>query len=323
MEYKKGPVSGARMDEEQPQPRDILSSVNSSLFHLETYSKKNFFLFIKMQYSSFLCLFLGLQAVTAAAVDTVQPLSEGIEGDSIEPIVWEVPVFPGGENATIAGTVEEVHAELMRRNPQWDDDFPLEVAASDDLATGGLERRNDFRGTPIVCGPGTFRRGKASTYEINRGITHLRGVSGRPSRGPGPGNCGRVSCSWNSAIWWCNDVRTLLPSPFPSLFFWAVPVGRTLGGEHSLEQQRVDMPCFGASRPESPNPSTMALVTSPMVPDTSWIRATTETLLAARWARLSTRLNGTLSCARTTARRTSHGDGCTLYGRRAAIGIQC
>ena len=170
-----------------------------------------------MQYSSSLFLFLGIQAAAAAAaaVDVVQSRDDGgIEGYSIEPFVWDVPVFPGGENATIAGTVEEVHAELIRRNPQWDTDFPLAEMADDKVAARGLEARTDFRGARTVCGPGSFGWSKASTYEIRNGIRYLNGVSGRPSQGPGPGSCGRVSCSWSSAIWWCNDVRALLPLPF-------------------------------------------------------------------------------------------------------------
>ena len=50
-----------------------------------------------------------------------------------------------------------------------------------------------------------------STKRINDGIKHLRKVSGKPREqaysGSGPyANCGRVSCSYNSAIYWCNMV---------------------------------------------------------------------------------------------------------------------
>lgn len=36
-------------------------------------------------------------------------------------------------------------------------------------------------------------------------VYYLRRVPGKPTNGPGPGNCGRVSCSWNTGIYWCND----------------------------------------------------------------------------------------------------------------------
>ena len=41
---------------------------------------------------------------------------------------------------------------------------------------------------------------------IDDGIKHLYGVDGKPKNGKGPNNCGRVSCSWSAAIFWCNDV---------------------------------------------------------------------------------------------------------------------
>jgi hypothetical protein len=37
----------------------------------------------------------------------------------------------------------------------------------------------------------------------------------QPKSRPGPGMCGRVSCSYQTAIWWCNDVsenRNIAPS---------------------------------------------------------------------------------------------------------------
>ncbi|CCF41225.1 hypothetical protein CH063_02544 [Colletotrichum higginsianum] len=40
---------------------------------------------------------------------------------------------------------------------------------------------------------------------IKNGISHLHHTLGRPKKGSGPGNCGRVSSAGRSAIWWCND----------------------------------------------------------------------------------------------------------------------
>ncbi|KAK0655328.1 hypothetical protein B0T16DRAFT_311408, partial [Cercophora newfieldiana] len=42
--------------------------------------------------------------------------------------------------------------------------------------------------------------GEAETDLIRAGIRYLRHVNGVPQNGPGPGACGRVSCSWKSAI---------------------------------------------------------------------------------------------------------------------------
>lgn len=41
----------------------------------------------------------------------------------------------------------------------------------------------------------------ASVFYLNERVGYFRRISGRPYEGLGPGNCGRVSCSWNAAIW--------------------------------------------------------------------------------------------------------------------------
>jgi len=51
----------------------------------------------------------------------------------------------------------------------------------------------------------------ASSAGIEQQIKYLRGVPGHPRLSPGPSECVRVSCSWNDAVWWCNDVRSILP----------------------------------------------------------------------------------------------------------------
>jgi hypothetical protein len=56
-----------------------------------------------------------------------------------------------------------------------------------------------------VCGKWSSARSKP----ISNGIKYLRGLSGHPRAGPGPGNCARVSCSYQSGIWWCNDVSLI------------------------------------------------------------------------------------------------------------------
>ncbi|UNI17267.1 hypothetical protein JDV02_003624 [Purpureocillium takamizusanense] len=109
---------------------------------------------------------------------------------------WEVEVSPAGPKAALNGTIEHVHEELVKLNPDWDATY-----LNDSLST--LQRRNVFGSSPgYFC---RRRWGDALASEIRIGIRYLRGVHGRPTNGPGWGTCSRVSCSWNSAIWWCND----------------------------------------------------------------------------------------------------------------------
>ncbi|KAL3489206.1 hypothetical protein BJX62DRAFT_209728 [Aspergillus germanicus] len=130
---------------------------------------------------------------------------------------WDFPVFPSDTTpTTFNGTIQEAHAELLRRNPNWDTEFshllkrsPVPVAVTEagteeDSGVIDLAKRTDF--ASLLCYDQTPWE-PAGYHAINEGIAYLRGLSGRPGMRAGPSACGRVSCSWNAAIWWCNDAN--------------------------------------------------------------------------------------------------------------------
>ncbi|KAK3392476.1 hypothetical protein B0T20DRAFT_488219 [Sordaria brevicollis] len=53
--------------------------------------------------------------------------------------------------------------------------------------------------------PADNNHGTAVTMEIYYGINYLRTVPGQPEEHRNV--CGRVSCSWKSAIYWCNEEK--------------------------------------------------------------------------------------------------------------------
>ncbi|QLI69713.1 uncharacterized protein G6M90_00g054910 [Metarhizium brunneum] len=120
---------------------------------------------------------------------------------------WEVEVTPGGDKVRLNGTIQEVHQELLSLNPNWDKDFGLgdKVEAPSDETHGQLAKRTDFSNSKYFCGG---RWEYCNGGAIAEGRAYLYRVPGRPTNGAGPGACGRVSCSYNAAIWWCNDEKT-------------------------------------------------------------------------------------------------------------------
>ncbi|KND89165.1 hypothetical protein TOPH_06106 [Tolypocladium ophioglossoides CBS 100239] len=128
-------------------------------------------------------------------------LQAPIEGYGVVDIEWEAEISPGGPVQKFNGTIEKVHKELVNLNPNWDTDYTLEASAHHDKRDGLVERA-DFKDSGYFCGG---RWEETDSIWIGYGINYLRRLSGTPSNGPGPGNCGRVSCSFKSAIWWCND----------------------------------------------------------------------------------------------------------------------
>ncbi|GAM35627.1 hypothetical protein TCE0_017r04105 [Talaromyces pinophilus] len=123
-----------------------------------------------------------------------------IPGYNIVDIEWEVQVTAGGPTVNVTGTVEEVYAHLKTINPDFETEFP-----PIDHKNSIEARAADYSVSSYFC---QGRWAGCSWSRIQQGISYLDGVPGRPSNGPGPGNCGRVSCSYNSAIYWCNDKLT-------------------------------------------------------------------------------------------------------------------
>lgn len=115
-----------------------------------------------------------------------------------------------GQTVSFNGTVQELVAKISKDHPE------SEFATSFNSTLANVEARMlaGEQVSAVDSAPSLFKRddviccnfGKPCQNDIIVGITYLRGVSGQPTNGPGPGNCGRVSCSFNSAIWWCNDV---------------------------------------------------------------------------------------------------------------------
>lgn len=171
-------------------------------------SYRRYCLLLTSKIPSHHCSFNGLTVSQALAVpfDFEDPL----QGRDIFTPEWEVEVKPGGDTVVLNGTIQEVHTQLLELNPNWDTDFKddgLDKREADfgDWAddTAGLDKRANFNGASYNC---WGRWGAVSREHIQSGINYLRRVRGKPRAGAGPSKCGRVSCSYNSAIYWCNDV---------------------------------------------------------------------------------------------------------------------
>lgn len=154
-----------------------------------------------IMYSGLFIVLLG--TAYAAPSGSNQPINPdiGVSGAFEVPIEWEVQAFPDGQVLKLNGTVQKVHEQLLRINPNYDADFhPVKL----DMRSSGLSARTDFSNTNVVCDPNRF--GRASVDRLGQGINYLRGLKGQPRNGGGPGACGQVSCSYGTGIWWCNDV---------------------------------------------------------------------------------------------------------------------
>ena len=107
------------------------------------------------------------------------------------------PVFKDGPNITFTGTPEAFYNKVHELNPNYDTDFQDVIAAqgSEDELEGV-----DATAAKTFC----YHDDYASTQPIKNGIKYLNSLSA--SCGSIRRFCTRVSCSYDSGIYLCNNV---------------------------------------------------------------------------------------------------------------------
>ncbi|KAI0157469.1 hypothetical protein GGR57DRAFT_501085 [Xylariaceae sp. FL1272] len=124
---------------------------------------------------------------------------------TLSTISWTLPIVEGGEEYTFNGTIEEVFAQVNDERAKQGlgplDDPLSNSTHIEEMGVGNLIQDRSL--TRTECKVGLL--GAAASEKIQSGIKYLGKLKTKCRNGAGPGNCGRISCSWNSAIYWCND----------------------------------------------------------------------------------------------------------------------
>ncbi|KAI9147220.1 hypothetical protein HJFPF1_13254 [Paramyrothecium foliicola] len=186
---------------------DILTTPNVLSINLSYSSTELPFISFAMMRQTILSIatLASIAAVSATPVLTSIPAVTPPKGYTVQDPTWEVDVIPGQPPVVFNGTIQQVLAQLQEEYP--------------DYAAQALERiskylKVDDSTTPAAAVPEALTKRDhnvcwawpwGNTDRIREGIAYLRGVGGRPRLRAGPGSCDRVSCSYKSAIWWCND----------------------------------------------------------------------------------------------------------------------
>ncbi|KAI7213546.1 hypothetical protein KC333_g6522 [Hortaea werneckii] len=107
------------------------------------------------------------------------------------------PAFDGGDDVELQGTIETVAAQLLEINPDW---HPGVVGKNTPSKTDTAKRAEI---SPPLCNDDLGGQRYARTRILSNGADYLKGLNGN-CRQP-PRSCGRVSCSYDAGISFCND----------------------------------------------------------------------------------------------------------------------
>ncbi|PHH74360.1 hypothetical protein CDD80_3121 [Ophiocordyceps camponoti-rufipedis] len=168
-----------------------------------------------------------------------------IEGYQVFIPSWEIELSPSGPTTTLNGTVEQVYQQAIKLNSNYEKESLAATAAT--AVTAGPSKLaqeelallvTDWNIATSLCG-GKWQA--TSVRRVREGIGYLRRVRGQPNSQAGPSRCGRVSCAYNSAIWWCNDDRR--PKALNS--FAAIADGAQLLVKRCVEWMNPQPEAFG------------------------------------------------------------------------------
>ncbi|KAJ6437425.1 restless-like transposase [Purpureocillium lavendulum] len=180
-----------------------------------------------MQSRHLIAAIVGLAAaVTAAAI---APL----DGYNVVVNSAEYAVKPGGPYVLLNGTVQEARLQLLKLNPNWDTEFAKELSLRAEKPHDREYAADIWESSKVDCG---HPKGYGDNSFIKDGVNYLTGLHARHPRLPaGPKNCGQVSCSWSSAIWWCNDNK----KPIELQSFAVIAEGaRRIGNQCSFDSPK-------------------------------------------------------------------------------------
>ncbi|KAI0108819.1 hypothetical protein F4776DRAFT_675034 [Hypoxylon sp. NC0597] len=117
-------------------------------------------------------------------------------GYSRSNLTWIGNITENGPEMSFNGSsFKDIEAQILQVNPEFSWNDHQDTANSTTLSTRALDH--------LSCDPNNIWWAQA--FRIQEGIDYLRGKTGTCYMEAGPRVCARISCSYKSAIWWCND----------------------------------------------------------------------------------------------------------------------
>lgn len=110
-------------------------------------------------------------------------------------------------------SLQDIEKQAKELNPKYTIFTPRNATAEAAHRAAHEKLLTTERTTPLTrrqtqaihCGWPPNRFAAPDYFEVWQGVYYLQSITGDCRADPGPGSCGRVSCSWTNAIYYCND----------------------------------------------------------------------------------------------------------------------
>ncbi|KAK4203408.1 hypothetical protein QBC40DRAFT_166933 [Triangularia verruculosa] len=134
---------------------------------------------------------------------------------AVSKVQWDLPIDPNvptGPREAVTGTVQEAITQMELSYPGWTQNFTAGLNLTDPDPEPAFKFATQADRQSTNCDFDSDK-GKAFCQDIRDGSRYLGRIDS-PAPKNQPKSCGRVSCAYNSAIWWCNNVCLLPPLCF-------------------------------------------------------------------------------------------------------------
>ncbi|OTB03231.1 hypothetical protein M426DRAFT_24019 [Hypoxylon sp. CI-4A] len=150
-------------------------------------------------------IFLSALALASRFLGGSPPADQGQihtslpDGYKVVDLTWSGPITDSGPEETFTGaSMRDIETKILAAHP----DFKFPTVNATSLEEGLAKRDKDH----LTCKPGVPGEfWYAEKRYIDAGIEYLAGKTGKCSIDAGPRTCSRISCSYDSGIYWCND----------------------------------------------------------------------------------------------------------------------
>ncbi|KAF1816623.1 hypothetical protein P152DRAFT_479130 [Eremomyces bilateralis CBS 781.70] len=164
--------------------------------------------------------FVALGSVTTDPSRRGVTLHEMPDNFTVVPAEWTGQIFKNGPEVTLFGdTTSDIFDYIEEQNPEYDVHFPVSTREKTPDGPPGYNPDGPWLvGELVKCpeksgGPSTPEcpgslcgQGFARAFAIEEGIKYLKSKRYHAWHGPHSyGQCHRLTCSWNSAIYFCNN----------------------------------------------------------------------------------------------------------------------
>jgi hypothetical protein len=155
----------------------------------------------------FIMALISLATTTPTAVRTPPSL------DNLDPATFKIS--HNGQDYILKGTIQKVVAQMDVLHPGFAANLTAKINAERSLPDRAkLDKRDPELPPYCIPVPGWSWDNAASYWILEDGVPYLNSLQYDLLALAGPGWCTQIYCMWNSGIYWCNDVSSMIESSY-------------------------------------------------------------------------------------------------------------